>query len=300
VVLVNSEIPETLGFLFIPTFGDRISSIINGNLNTKNLFMKKLFTENLFIPLYVAALIASFLIIVLVSCKKEKDEKLPQVFKATGDINATVNDFRNVLGNLNTTPGATSGRREINWDGVPDSLVGVALPDDFFNPTAAGAPVARQRGLIYAAGAGEFQVSNNNFRNIDPASAGELSAYSGAKTFANISTNLWPITFQVAGQTAAAFSKGVGIVFSDVDLPSSTSLEFFEGEKSLGKFYAPPHNASGNFSFLGVYFPGNERITKVEVKHDGILSDGQKDISTGGQHDLVIFDDFIYGEPQKQ
>jgi hypothetical protein len=256
--------------------------------------------KKLFIPLYIVALVASLLIIVLVSCKKESNEKQPQIFKAAGDINGTITDFRNLLGNLNTTPGATSGRREINWDGVPDNMVGQALPNDFFNPTDVGAPIARQRGLIYAAGVGEFQVSNSNFSNIDPASAGELSAFSGTKTFANISTNLWPIGFQVAGETTAAFSRGVGIVFSDVDLPTSTSLEFFEGEKSLGRFFVPPHTTTSSFSFLGVYFPGNERITKVQVKHDGILSDGQKDISAGGQHDLVIFDDFIYGEPQKQ
>jgi hypothetical protein len=255
--------------------------------------------KKFFLPLYYVALIASLLIIVLVSCKKETNEKQPQVFKATGDINGAITDFRNLFGNLNTTPGATDGRREINWDGVPDNMVGQALPNDFFNPTEAGAPIARQRGLIYAAGGGEFQVSNTNFSDIDPASAGELSTFSGTKTFANISTNLWPIGFQVAGETTAAFSKGVGIVFSDVDLPNSTSLEFFEGEKSLGKFFVPPHTTTSSFSFLGVYFPGNERITKVQVKHDGILSDGEKDISAGGPHDLVIFDDFIYGEPQK-
>jgi hypothetical protein len=116
----------------------------------KNLFMKKLLVEKFFVPLYVAALIASLLIMVLVSCKKEHNKKEPLVFKATGDINNILNEFRNLLGTLNTTPGATSGRREINWDGVPDSLVGKALPDDFFNPTGAGAPIARQRGLIYA------------------------------------------------------------------------------------------------------------------------------------------------------
>lgn len=255
--------------------------------------------KKLFIPFYVAALIASFLIIVLASCKTENNEKQPQVFKANGDITATVNDFRNLLGNLNTTPGATSGRREIDWDGVPDSMVGLALPNDFFNPAEAGASIARQRGLIYAAGIGEFQVSKTNFSNIDPASAGEFSAFSGTKTFANVTANLWPVNFQVAGQTTVAYTRGVGVVFSDVDLSNSTSLEFFDGEKSLGKFFAPPHTAASSFSFLGVYFPGNEHITKVEVKHDGILSEGQKDISAGGQHDLVIFDDFIYGEPQK-
>jgi hypothetical protein len=262
--------------------------------------MKKLLVEKLFVPLYIAALIASLLIMVLVSCKKEHKEKEPLVFKASGDINSTLNDFRNLLGTLNTTPGATSGRREINWDGVPDSLVGKALPDDFFNPTGAGAPIARQRGLIYAPMTGEFQVSNNNFSTIDPAATGEFSAFSGAKTFANVTTNAWPISFQVAGQTTTAFTRGVGIVFSDVDLTNSTSLEFFEGDKSLGKFFAPPHAGGTSFSFLGVYFPGSQRVTKVEVRHQGILIDRQKDISSGGQHDLVIFDDFIYSEPQKQ
>src|SRR4030095_4191952 len=262
--------------------------------------MKKLLLERLFVPLYIAALIASFVIMVLASCKKEDKEKEPLVFKATGDINTTLNDFRNLLGNLNTIPGATNGRREINWDGVPDSLVGKALPADFFNPTAPGAPIARQRGLIYAPLTGEFQVSNNNFSTIDPAASGEFSAFSGAKTFANVTTNAWPVSFQVAGETTAAFTRGVGIVFSDVDLANSASLEFFEVDKSLGKFFAPAHTATSGFSFLGVYFPGSQRITKVEVKHQGILKDGQKDISTGGPNDLVIFDAFIYGEPQKQ
>jgi hypothetical protein len=266
----------------------------------KNLFMKKFFFEQLFVPLYIAALVTSLLIMILTSCKKEDNKKEPLVYKAAGDISATLNEFRNLLGNLNTAPGAASGRREINWDGVPDSLVGKALPDDFFNPTGAGAPVARQRGLVYAPHVGEFQVSNSNFNNIDPAASGQFSAFSGAKTFANVTTNAWPVSFQVAGQTTPAFTKAVGIVFSDVDIATSTSLEFFEGEKSLGKFFAPAHDGTSSFSFLGVYFPGNERITKVEVKHQGILVDGQKDISTGGQYDLVIFDDFIYGEPQKQ
>jgi len=262
--------------------------------------MKRLFIEKLFVPLYIAALVASLLIIVLTSCKKENSNNDPKVFKASGDINATLNDFRNLLGNLNTTPGAANGRREVNWDGVPDSLVGTVLPNDFFNPTGAGAPIARQRGLLYASNGGQFQVSNNNFSTIDPAASSEFSAFSGAKTFANVSTNAWPISFQVAGETTAAFTRGVGIVFSDVDLANSTSLEFFEGSKSLGKFFAPPHAGTSSFSFLGVYFPGKERITRVEVKHQGILIDGQKDISAGGQDDLVIFDDFIYSEPQKQ
>ena len=262
--------------------------------------MKKLFTQHLLLSLYVTALFISLLVFALVSCKKENNEMQPLVFKASGYIDNAINDFSNRLGNLNTTPGATAGRREINWDGVPDNMIGVAFPNDFFNPVNANAPVERQKGLVYASNVGEFQVSKNNFSTMNPASIGEFAAYSGTKTFANVTANAWPVNFQVAGQTTAAYTKGFGVVLSDVDLPNSTSLEFFDGAKSLGKFYAPPHDLSSSFSFLGVYFPGNEHVTKVVVKHDGILADGQRDISAGGQHDLVIFDNFIYGEPQRQ
>jgi hypothetical protein len=260
--------------------------------------MKRHFTQSY--PLDPPYWLFCILLFVLVSCKKQDAEIQPIVFKATGYINDEMNNFSSRLGNLNNTPGATSGRREINWDGVPDNLIGLAFPTDFFNPTDASAPAARQKGLIYANNSGQFQVSKNNFSNTNPASTGEFAAFSGTNTFANVTANEWPVNFQVAGKTTEAYTKGFGVVFSDVDLPNSTSLEFFEGAKSLGKFYAPPHSLTSSFSFLGVYFPGNEHVTKVVVKHDGIMSDGQRDISAGGQHDLVIFDDFIYGEPQKQ
>jgi hypothetical protein len=236
------------------------------------------------------------------SCKKEGSDTNsqstePVVIKGSGNIQDKIDAFRHLLGDqLNTTPGATGGRREVNWDGVPDSMVGKALPFDFFNPTGAGAPAARQRGLAYAA-TGEFRVSNASFVEVNNQASTQFSAFSGNKTFANISSNLWEVDFQVAGETTAASAKGFGAVFSDVDLANSTSLEFFNGQKSLGKFFAPAHDATTGFSFLGVYFKNNEVISRVRVSHDGMLNEGQKDISDGGSHDLVVFDDFLYSEP---
>jgi hypothetical protein len=246
--------------------------------------------------------VAATAIISFSSCKKEgsgvnnqSDETV--VIKGSGDIHDKIDAFRHLLGDqLNTTPGATGGRREVNWDGVPDSMVGKPLPFDFFNPTGAGAPAARQRGLAYAS-TGEFRVSNANFVEVNNQAATQFSAFSGNKTFANISSNLWEVGFQVAGETTAASAKGFGAVFSDVDLANSTSLEFFNGQKSLGKFFVPTHDATTGFSFLGVYFKNNEVITLVRVSHDGMLNEGQKDISDGGAHDLVVFDDFLYSEP---
>ncbi len=234
----------------------------------------------------------------ITSCKKEKST-LPDVtvISATGDIKEEMDAFRHLLGDqLNTTTGVTGGRREINWDAIPDAMLGNDLPLDFFNPTAPGSPQSLQRGLAYAA-AGQFRVSNNQFHDVNSNASGEFKSFSGNKTFANISSNAWEIIIEKPGQQLTASTRGFGIVFSDVDLPKSTSLEFFNGNKSIGLYYAPPHDATSSFSFLGVYFNSSDRITRIRIKHDGILSHGQKDISANGTSDLVILDDLLYSEP---
>lgn len=232
-------------------------------------------------------------------CEKDKHKDVI-VFQASGDISAKVEAFRQQLGGtLNTTPGAVGGRREINWDGVPADLLGKPLPPDFLNNTDPGAPASSQRGLVYEAG-GTFQVSNINFEEVNPLAAGQFDAFSGTQTFTNTSSNLWDVGFEIPGQDVAASVRGFGIVFADVDLENNTSLEFFNGTKSLGKFYAPAQQPGSKFSFLGVYFK-NERITRIKVQHgNGLLNEGQKDITDGGAKDLVILDDFLYDEPVKQ
>lgn len=232
---------------------------------------------------------------IFTGCSKDEPVVASVVFSANGNISAKLGDFRTQLGNLNTTTGMTTGRREINWEGVPDSLMGLRMPGDFFNPTGAGAPVALQRGVVYL-GSGEPVVSKTNFADVNAQAATEFSAFSGSKTFAVTNSIQWPVNFRVAGQTTPATVKGFGIVFSDVDKNNSTFIEFFHDERSLGKFFVPAHDGTSNFSFLGVYFP-SETVTHVLVGHEGKLSDGGKDISQGGASDLVILDDFIYSEP---
>lgn len=232
------------------------------------------------------------------SCSKEVSAPSEvTVIQATGSIQDEIDAFRHLLGDqLNTTIGVTGGRREINWDGVPDAMIGKDLPLDFFNPTAPGSSESLQRGLAYAA-AGQFRVSDNNFIDINSNAAGEFKAFSGKKTFANISSNAWEIEVEKPGQHIPASIRGFGVVFSDIDLANSTSLEFFDGNKSIGKFFAPPHDAVSSFSFLGVYFNTTDRITRIRVQHDGVLADGQKDITGNGTRDLVVLDDLLYSEP---
>lgn len=249
--------------------------------------------NNILIVPVIAALL------LLYSCKKEADPgEQVTVVAANGNINSSLNEFRNLLGSqLNNTTGQTTGRREINWDAVPDSLLGKALPLNFFNPVAAAAPEALKRGLAYSPSGGEFRVSNTNFADVNAAAAAQFSSFSGNKIFANISSNDWEVLFQVAGSSTAASVKGFGAVFADVDLSNSTSLEFFNGTKSLGKYFVPAHDASSSFSFLGVYFKNNETITKVQVSHQGNLASGAADVSNSGAADLIVLDDFLYSEP---
>ncbi len=259
--------------------------------------MKK---KNILVQLAKRSAVAICISILLSGCEKDKTENDITVITGAGDITSKVNEFRAVLGaQLNTTPGAIGGRREVNWDGVPAQFLNTPLPGNFFNTTGANVPATRQRGLVYSAGVNNFQVSIDGFAAINPSTASAFTPFSGDKTFANVGSNLWDIGFQVPGEPVPATVKGFGLVFADVDVPNSTFMEFFDGTKNLGKFYAPVHDSNSNLSFLGVHF-SKEKITHIRVGHDGALVDGGNDISAGGQKDFVVFDDFLFDEPIKQ
>ena len=64
------------------------------------------------------------------------------------------------------------------------------------------------------------------------------------KHFSAVSSNLWNVEFEVAGARVAASVNGFGAVFSDVDDPTSTSIEYFAGNRSLGIYFVTPFHMS--------------------------------------------------------
>jgi hypothetical protein len=225
------------------------------------------------------------------------------VFSAAGDslgIVGKINEFRAVLGDpLNTTPGQTTGRREVNWDGVPASFTNSNnFPFDFFNNTDPAGPAGRKRGLVYQNTGTSFRVDSTDFKAVDASYEAQFDAFSKKRLFAYMGDNVSIVSFKVPGTSTDASIKGFGLIFSDVDDANSTALEFFNGSKSLGVFKAPARTAQGGFSFLGVYFT-EEKVTSVKITSgNGILGTGVKDITDGGSKDLVVMDDFFYDEPK--
>ncbi|MCA1628466.1 MAG: PEP-CTERM sorting domain-containing protein [Acidobacteria bacterium] len=223
----------------------------------------------------------------------------PVIFAASGPnpagIQSTVDAFRTQLGALNPNVAGSfgSGRREINWDGVPDALSAPNnLPANFFN-------VNSPRGAVFSTPGTGFQVSataavgNIEFDNINPGYSAQFQTFSPQRLFTALGSNIVDVTFFIPGSNTAATISGFGSVFTDVDLANLTSIQFFdENNVSLGTFFAPTNN--NGLSFLGVFFNAGERISRVRITN-GNLTPGLSE--NGMTTDVVVMDDFIYGEP---
>ncbi len=243
------------------------------------------------------------------------------VFSAVGAnaaaIQAAVDAFRADLGaNNGVGPGATPGvgRREVNWDAVPDSFSSGganAFPGNFFN-LSSGNPAGRVRGIEFST-TGQFEVSadadsdndsnpgpteilfgNRNLGNVD-----DFAAFSSERIFGLVGTNEMDVRFSKVGDpTTSATVRGFGAVFTDVEDAGSTRLDFYDRNNNLIDSQAVPAFAftggdSGkSFSFLGVSFP-NADVHRVHIVNGGF----DLKLQQFGADDAVAMDDFIYGEP---
>src|SRR5438093_2176394 len=126
----------------------------------------------------------------------------PVVFEASGsgpaDIQAAVDEFRAFLGALNpNVPGSFSdGRREINWDGVPDAFAAPNnLPANFFNFNS-------PRGVVFGTPGTGFQVSANaglstpiKFGNLNANYPNIFQTFSPQRLFTALGSNVTDVNF---------------------------------------------------------------------------------------------------------
>ena len=120
------------------------------------------------------------------------------VVRGSGNIRPAVNSFRRLLGRNNGgEPGEHAvGRRELNWDGVPDELAAPhALPGDFFN--ASSAP--RARGAVLSTTGDHVAVSADasnpdgapvRFGDVNPGYPSQFKTFSAERLFSPIGSNV--------------------------------------------------------------------------------------------------------------
>jgi hypothetical protein len=241
-----------------------------------------------------------------------RDFVAPTVFQAAGptvaSIQNTVAEYRLALGGANNGNGGpvATGRREINWDGGNVANVTTTISPNPF----AGFQVTRGALLSTPDGTGFVQAPPAGLAILfnNPSYETIFAAFSPSRLFSAIGSNTTDVDFfQPGGGNVPATTKGFGAIFTDVDQPdgsgpgdkrgnrkSSTLVQYFGAHSELlFSSFVPASPGSGSQTFFGIVF-SDPRIARVRIT-SGNAVPGADDIE---KQDVVMMDDFIYGEPQ--
>lgn len=226
------------------------------------------------------------------------DPPVVTTYEAAGptaaSIVATRDAFRTAIGG-GTVAGANGSfgglRREINWDGVPDSLSDPNnLPANFFNTNS-------PRGVVFSTPGTGFLVSANA-GGATPTLFGfanDFQTFSAQRLFTAVNSNITDVRFFLPGTTTAASTSAFGLIFVDVELAGGTMLQFFDENDTL--IYSNDAPVAGNqgLSFLGATVTGAS-IGRVRITSglNTIVSNG---VLGNPNDDVVVMDDFLYAEP---
>ncbi len=105
-----------------------------------------------------------------------------------------------------------------------------------------GIPLNRfqERGIFFEE---VYAVSGDGFADVNPNATGLFNAFSPSNTFSMFNENTIDFSFvQPSSHTTSAVdaeSRGFGAIFLNVETPNTTSIEYFHGDQSLGKFFVP-------------------------------------------------------------
>jgi hypothetical protein len=233
----------------------------------------------------------------------------PTVFQAAGptveSIQGSVDEFRLALGepnNANAPGPLLAGRREINWDGGGgvDVVTDPVTPFEVFLNTRGARFSTPGKGLTQAPPSGGPQGGLAGLFN-NPTYGTIFTTFSPLRLFTPVGSNVTEALFFVPGTNGAepATVTGFGAVFTDIDQQraerrSSTLIEYFGvNDRLLFSSFVPAAPGDGGLSFFGVLFE-DARIARVRIR-TGDAAPGPDDST---KTDIVVMDDFIYGEPQ--
>ena len=230
------------------------------------------------------------------------------VFQSAGptalSIQGSVDEYRAAVSEPN-------GRREINWDGgnpANEATAVVGNPFTGFQVTR-GALFTTPDGIGFIQAPAGTDVPPGGLAGFfnNPTYKTSFRAFSASRLFSAVGGNITDVTFFVPGGGGPATVNGFGSVFTDVDQPNgsgparkrgnrnaSTLIEYYgtDGQLLFSSF-VPASPGDGGFSFFGIVFP-DARIARVRIT-SGDVAPGPNDSE---KEDVVMMDDFIFGEPR--
>lgn len=209
----------------------------------------------------------------------------------------TLAAFEAAIGGVDngTTAGERgSGFRHVSWDGI--ALDGSDPGSTVINP---GHVVALSRTRLEPWGielGPQVAVADDGFHSVN--SAAQFTPYSPPNVWAPFNSNTTELQIVAPGSPAdmaqPAQTRGLGVVFLNVTAANQTTIQYYNGDISLGTVSAP----IGSTSFAGLLFP-NPVVTRVVVtlgtgeifSFNGSASPGPPTV------DLVAGDDMALAEP---
>ena len=201
--------------------------------------------------------------------------------------------FRNDVGtpnNANAPGSQAGGRREVNWDGGGAAAAATKFPIPMLT-------FANRGSVFRTPGTGFEQsgVPTPEFGDLNPTYPGSFAAFSSPRLFTALNSNITDVHFFVPGDgTVPAAVTGFGAVFTDVDLDGSTKMEFYAPDGSLiWEGFVPATAGTESLSFLGASFTTGELVARVRI----ISGNAAPGPDETGDLDVVVMDDFIFGEP---
>ena len=242
--------------------------------------------------------------------RTSQDYVAPTVFQGAGpnpsSIQALLDQFKLALGGINNGNNAgpiTTGRREINWDGGGSATTISATPFTGFLNTRGALLLTQGSGFVQAPPAGIATTFDN------PDYQGIFQTFSPQRLFSPIGSNITEVQFFIPGSGGGtpAVTHGFGAVFTDVDQPdgsgpgskrgnrgASTLIQYFgtKGEL-LFSSWVPASPGSGALSFIAIMF-ADARIASVRI----LTGDEPGGPDDTPEVDIVMMDDFVYGEPR--
>jgi len=228
----------------------------------------------------------------------------PAVFQAAGadaaSIQSSVDAFRAALGNPNNgnNPGPLlDGRREINWDGGNPNVLDTTAPVTPFNVflntrgsqfTTPGLGLSQAPTFGGPQGGLAVLFGNITYGKI-------FRTFSPSRLFTPVGSNITEGLFFIPGTngTVRASVRGFGAVFTDVDQASTLVEDLGADGNLLFSSSVPASPADRSLSFFCIVFK-DAPIARVRITAGNVAPGPNDDAS----HDIVMMDDFIYGEPR--